>query len=135
MAIQFSILVGNARLNAIETTIGASAILRLRTGAPPATCATADSGTVVATLNLPADYMSDGASRSKAKLGTWEDLTADAAGTVGHFRLYASDGVTCGMQGTVTLTAGGGDMTLDNVVIEANQKVTVTGFSLTDANG
>lgn len=57
MALQYSVAVRNARLDAVETTIGASAILKIRTGAVPASCATADAGTVLATLALPADYM------------------------------------------------------------------------------
>jgi hypothetical protein len=38
------------------------------------------------------------------------------------------------MQGTVTVTGGGGDLTLDDVTIESGQTVTITAFSLTDAN-
>jgi hypothetical protein len=134
MAIQLSVAARNARLDAIETTIGATAILRLRTGAPPATCATADSGTIVAALTLPADWMAAAGSGTKAKSGTWQDASADAAGTVGHFRIYDSAGTVCGMQGTVTATGGGGDMTLDNNVVALAQVVTITGFTLTDAN-
>jgi hypothetical protein len=134
MAVQLSVAVRNARLDAIETSIGTSAVLRIRTGAPPATCATADSGTVLATLNLPTDWMAAAASGSKAKSGTWEDLTADATGTAAHFRVYDSGGTVCGIQGTVTATGGGGDMTLDNTSIASGQQVTVTTFTLTDAN-
>lgn len=134
MAIQFSVAVRNARLDAIETAIGASAVLKIRTGAPPADVATADSGTVLATLNLPADWMAAAASGSKAKSGTWEDTSADAAGTAGHFRIYASDGTTAHMQGTVTATGGGGDLTVDNVVFASGQAFTITGFTLTDGN-
>jgi hypothetical protein len=134
MAIQLSVSVRNARLDAIESTTGASAVLKIRTGAQPATCATADSGTVLASMTLPADWMAAAASGAKAKSGTWEDTTADAAGTAAHFRIYASDGTTCHMQGTVTLTGAGGDMTLDNTNIAAGQTVTITSFSLTDGN-
>jgi len=134
MAVQLSIAVRNARLDAIETTIGTSAVLRIRTGAQPATCATADSGTVLATLNLPSDWMSAAASGSKSLLGTWQDLTADNTGTAAHFRLYDSTGATCGLQGSVTATGGGGDMTLDNTSIASGQAVTITSFTLTDAN-
>jgi hypothetical protein len=134
MAIQLSVAVRNARLDAIETTIGTTAILRLRTGAQPATCATADSGTIVATLTLPADYMAAASGGAKAKSGTWQDTAADAAGTVGHFRLYDSAGTTCGMQGSVTISGGGGDLTLDNNVVTLGQIVTITGFTLTDGN-
>ena len=134
MAVQLSVAVRNARLDSIESTIGTSAILRIRSGAQPATCATADSGTVLATLNLPTDWMAAASSGSKAILGTWQDLSADAAGTAGHFRIYDSGGTVCGIQGSITATGGGGDMTLDNTSIASGQQVTITSFTLTDAN-
>jgi hypothetical protein len=134
MAIQLSTAVRNARLDAIETTIGTAAVLKLRTGAPPANVGTADSGTVVASMTLPSDWLAAAASGSKAKAGTWEDTSADNAGTVGHFRIYASDGTTAHMQGTVTATGGGGDLTLDNNVLASAQAVSITSFSLTDGN-
>lgn len=132
MAIQLSTAARNGRLDAIETELGASTIMKMRTGAQPANCAAADTGTVVATLNLPADAMANAAGGTKAKSGTWEDITADAAGTIGHFRWYKSDGVTCVMQGSVGV--GAGDMQVDNNVVNAGQKVTVTGFTITDGN-
>ena len=134
MAIQLSVTVRNARLDAIETAISTSAKLKIRTGAQPADCAAADSGTVLATFDLPADYMAAAGSGAKAKAGTWQETSADAAGTAAHFRLYATDGTTCHLQGSVTATAGGGDLTLDNVVIALAQVVTITAFTLTDAN-
>lgn len=134
MALQYSVTVRNAQLDAFETAIGASAILKIRTGSPPANCAAADSGTVLATLNLPSDWMAAASSGSKAKSGTWEELSADATGTAGHWRLYASDGTTCHAQGTCTATGGGGDMTLDNTSINSGQTVTVTGFTITAGN-
>lgn len=134
MALQFSVLVRNARLDAIETVLSTSPVLKFRSGAQPANCAAADSGTVIATLALPSDWLAAAASGSKAKLGTWEDISADALGIIGHFRIYASDGVTCGMQGSVTITGGGGNMTVDNTVVEAAQDITVTAFSITDGN-
>ncbi|MDQ3070085.1 MAG: hypothetical protein M3R55_10200 [Acidobacteriota bacterium] len=131
MALQFSAAVRNAFLDAIETAIGASAILKIRSGAAPANVATADAGTVLATMALPADYLANAATGTKAKSGTWSDPTADAAGTAAHFRIYATDGATAHLQGTVTATGGGGDLTLDNVVLALNQLVTITGFTLT----
>lgn len=134
MAVQLSTAVRNARLDTIETTIGVSAVLKIRTGAQPANCAAADSGTVLATLNLPSDYMSAAASGSKAMTGTWQDASADAAGTAAHWRLYASDGSTCHAQGSVTATGGGGDLELNNTSIASAQQVTVTSWTFTDAN-
>ena len=69
MALQLSAAVRNAMLDAIETTIGTSAVLKIRTGAAPASVATADSGTVLATLTLPSDWMAAASSGSKAKSG------------------------------------------------------------------
>jgi hypothetical protein len=134
MAIQLSDAVRNARLDAIETAVGTSAVLKIRTGAAPANVATADSGTVLATLNLPSDWLAAASGGSKAKSGTWQDTSADATGTAAHFRIYASDGTTAHLQGTVTATGGGGDMTLDNTSIATGQQVTITTFSLTDGN-
>jgi hypothetical protein len=69
MAIQLSTTVRNARLDQIETTIGTAAVLKLRTGAPPADVATADSGTVVATMTLALRL--DGGSRVRRQIHDW----------------------------------------------------------------
>lgn len=135
MTLQYSDSVRNAKLDAIETTISTAPIMRIRTGAPPADCATADSGTVLATLTLPSDWMAAASGGSKAKSGTWQDASADAAGTAGHFRIYDSGDTTCHMQGTVTATGGGGDMTVDNAVFASGQQFTVSTFSISDNNG
>jgi len=132
MAIKLSTTVKNARLDAIETAIGASAVLKLRTGAPPTNISDADSGTVIATITLPSDWMAAASGGTKSKSGTWQDASADATGTVGHFRIYASDGTTQHIQGTVTQTGGGGDMEINNASVVAGQTVTVTSFTLTD---
>lgn len=134
MAIQFSAAVRNARLDAIETAIGTSAVLKIRTGSAPANVATADSGTVLATLTLPSDWMAAASGGTKALAGSWTDSSADATGTAAHFRIYASDGTTAHMQGTVTATGGGGDMTVDNTSFAAAQAFSVTAFTLTDGN-
>jgi len=134
MALQYSVAVRNAKLDAVETTVGVSAVLKIRTGAAPANVAAADSGTVLATLSLPSDWMAAASSGTKALSGTWQDASADATGTAAHFRIYASDGTTAHIQGTVTATGGGGDMTLDNTSIASGQSVTVTSFTLTAGN-
>ena len=134
MAIQLSTPVRNARLDVIETTIGTGAVLRIRTGAPPANAAAARTGTVLATLTLPSDWMAAASGGTKAMSGTWQDLLADAAGTAGHFEVMDSGLTTCGIQGTVTATGGGGDMTLTNAVIAVNDPVSISSFTLTDAN-
>lgn len=133
MALQLSDAVRNARLDAFTTVTGASAIMRIRTGAAPANVAAADSGTVVATITLPATWMNAASGGTKTLAGTWTLASADATGTAAHFRIYTSGG-TAELQGTVTATGGGGDLTLDSVSIVAGQSVTITTFTLTDGN-
>ena len=134
MTVQLSILARNAKLDAIETLIGVSAKLKIRTGAAPADCDTADSGTVLASMDLPSDWMAAAAAGVKSKSGTWEDVLADAEGTAEHYRIYSNDGTTCHEQGTVTITSGGGDMELDNDEIAVGQLVTVTSYQWTEGN-
>lgn len=134
MSLQLSTTVRNAQLDAFESAVGTSAIIKIRTGAAPANCGTADSGSVLSTVSLPSDWMAAASGGTKAKSGTWEDTSADASGTAAHFRLYASDGTTCHAQGTVTATGGGGDMTVDNTSFASGQDFTITGFTLTAGN-
>jgi hypothetical protein len=135
MALQFSVTVRNARLDAIESAIGVSAILRVRSGAVPANTGTADAGTVLATINLASDWMSAAASGQKSMSGLpVSDNSADGTGTAGHFRIYASDGTTCHAQGTVTATGGGGDMEVDNTSFVTGQNFQITAFTINEPN-
>lgn len=135
MALQFSTTVRNAMLDAIETATGVSAVLKIRTGTPPADCGTADSGTVLATITLASDWAAAASGGTKSWSGLpVSDTSADASGTAGHFRLYASDGTTCHSQGTVTITAGGGDITVDSVTFTAGQQFNITAWTWTAPN-
>lgn len=131
MPFQFSTAARNASLDAIETAIGASPILRIRTGAPPANCAAARTGTVLATMTLPADFMAAASGGSKGLSGTWQDAAADAAGTAGHFEIMDATGTTCHIQGNITATGGGGDMEIQNTSIAIGQQINVTAFNIT----
>ena len=44
MSLQLSVSARNARLDAIETAVGTSAVMKIWSGSPPANCAAADSG-------------------------------------------------------------------------------------------
>jgi len=134
MTVQLSTTVRNAMLDAIEVAVGTSAVLKIRTGAQPANCGTADSGTVLATMTLPSDWMAAASGGTKAKAGTWEDTSADGTGTAAHWRIYESTGTTCHLQGSVTATGGGGDITVDNTSIAATQDVLINSFTITAPN-
>ena len=81
MAVQYSVTVNNARLDSIETAVGVSPTLEIRSGAAPANCAAADSGTLLASIALPSDWMAAAASASKA---TVRQLMTHTAG-LGYF--------------------------------------------------
>lgn len=102
MAVQLSTAVRNAMLDQLETTIGTTSLtLELRTGVPPANAAAADTGTVVATVTVPSDWLLAASGGSKAiNNGPWTDAAADATGRVSHFRLKQS--TTCHIQGLVS---------------------------------
>lgn len=135
MALQYSVAVRDAQNDQLETTISTAPTLQIWSGSPPANCAAADSGTLLASGSLPSDWLTASSSGAKAKNGTWT-LTGQAgagSGTAGgHFRI--KQGATCHMQGTFTASGGGGDMTADNNNIANGQTVTVNTFSLTRGN-
>lgn len=137
MARQLSVAVRNARLDAYETAIGTAPKLRIYTGAQPANCGAARSGTLLCEIALPSDWMNAASAGSKTQLGTWSGTGAAAAATgtnAGHFAVMDTAGTTCHDQGSITVTGGGGDMTLDNINIAQNQAVSVTSFTNTDGN-
>jgi hypothetical protein len=137
MALQYSTTLRNNQLDQIESTLSTAPKLQLRSGSPPANCAAADSGTLLCEITLPSDWMAAASSGSKAKSGTWSgtgDAGAGAGTSAGHFRIKDSAGTTTHIQGTVTGTGGGGDMTLDNVSIASGQSVAVSTFSISAAN-
>ena len=133
MSIKLSVAVRNARLDAIETTVGTGAIVKIWSGAPPAACADANSGTELVSFTLASDWAGAASSGSKAFSGVPLTVSASATGVAGHYRVYASDGTTCHAQGTVA--TAGGDMSIDNTSISLGQDVNITSWSITDGNG
>lgn len=116
-------------------------VLEIRTGAPPGAGA-ADTGTLLASITLPTPAFgaaSGGDPATANKNGTWEDASADADGTAGHFRIKQSGDAGAGaadateerIEGTVSVTGGGGDLELDNTSIATGQTVTITTFDVT----
>ena len=113
-----------------------SGVLEIRTGAPPGPDA-ADGGTLLASIALPADAFSGPTAGVLTLAGTWEDASADAGGTAGHFRMKQSGDAGGSstteqrIEGTVTATGGGGDLELDTTTIVISQPVTITSGTLT----
>ena len=134
---QYSVPVRNAKLDAIETAIGTVPIIEFRTGAMPANCAAAATGTLLAQAALPSDWLANAAAGVKSKNGAWTfNILAGVLGLIiGYFRIYDSGSPSaCHIQGDVTITGGGGAMTVDNTNVSAAQVVTVTQFDITAGN-
>lgn len=130
MTIQNSTALRNAILDQRETTIGTAPKLQLRSGAQPANCAAARTGTLIAEQSLPSDWLSAASGGVKSLLGSWT-VASVAAGTIGHYSIMDTAGTTCHEQGSVTVTGGGGDMTVDNTSVVNPQVVTTTAYTLT----
>jgi len=130
MTIQLGTTLRNNMVGQYESTVGTTPKLQIRSGAQPANCAAADSGTLLCELTLPSDWMNAASSGAVTLLGTWSG-TGAAAGTAAHYRLKDSGGSTTHEQGSVTATGGGGDLTLDNTSIAAAQAVSVTSWTRT----
>lgn len=132
MAIQYSSTIYLARLDQVETSAGASAKLRIFSGSAPANCAAADSGTLLAELTLPSDWMNAASGTTKTLLGSWTGTASGGSGaTPTHFRIWNNAGSVCHVQGSAGI--GSGDLQV-NGTITSGQTVTVTSFTLTAGN-
>lgn len=126
MGMQFSVDVRNARLDAIETTIGPSARLMIYTGTKPIACSSGSSGLLLATIVLPSNYMDAAVNGSKTKSAAAWTADATMTGTAGYFRFKDSSSTVTHVQGTITVVGGSGDMWLDSVSLVTGQPVTVS---------
>lgn len=82
-------------------------------------------------MTLPSDFLGAPSSGVVNLLGSWQDLSADSTGVAGYFRVHNSGGTSCHMQGSITVTSGGGDMELDNTSIAVGQQISITSFTIT----
>ena len=134
MALTFSTGLRNAILDSGLGTQFDSGVLEIRSGTRPTGANDAPTGTVLASISLPADAFAAAASGSIAKSGTWQDTSADASGTATWFRFR-----TTGDGGGVSTTdkrfdgdiaTSGSDLNIDNTSINSGQTVTVTSYSV-----
>lgn len=132
MAIQYSSNIYLARLDLVESTAGASALLKIYSGAPSANCIAAAPAGLLATLTLPADWMNAASGTTKTLLGSWTGTASGGSATApASFRIYNSGDTVCHVQGSAGV--GTGDLQV-NGSITSGQTVSVTSFTLTAAN-
>lgn len=136
MALQFSTSLRNNMMstNSAITEVwnallGSSATLTVATGSPPATCATAASGTLLATFTLNSSPFGVASGGAMVLGGLTLSATAGAgsASTPGYFRMLDGS-ANCHVQGTCAI--GSGDLSF-NGTITSGQTVQITGFTVT----
>jgi len=138
MPLQYSVAVRNAQLNAWETAIGVSPILHLYDGVNPANCGLGATANIIASATLPVDWSGAAAGGVKAIINSPFTVTGVAAAGAGTavlaYRIMDSTNTTCHEQGSVTITGGGGDMTLDNTSVADLQVISINTMSRTSGN-
>jgi hypothetical protein len=126
MTFQYGTTLRNNQVSQIQSTIGAAGLLKIFSGAEPANCAAADPTGLLATITLPASFLTS-AGGVTTIAGSWT-VAASATGTAASFRMYDGSAV-CHVQGNTTT-----DLVLNNQSITSGQTVTVTSFSVTAGN-
>jgi hypothetical protein len=129
MTIQLGTTLRTNMIDEYETTVGTSPRLILRSGTQPAACNSADTGSMLASLTLPSDWISTGASGSVTIVGGPWTGTGATAGTAGHYRIKDSAESVTHEQGSVG--TGGEDLVLDNAVIAVGQAISITTWTRT----
>lgn len=131
-----SIIAAKAALDATTALIngGGTGNLFIRSGPPPATTLTADSGTLGATCPMSATAFGAATSATTNGLATatansiTSDTNAAASITAGHFRIK-SGGSTTIYQGTCGTSSA--DLIMNTVTITAGDTVAITSFKST----
>lgn len=117
-------------MSTLNTDIGASAVIKLFTGSPPANCATPDSGTVLVTFSGNASGFGT-VSSGVLTANAIANATASGTGSAGYFRIYptavtTTNAVVQGTCGTV-----GADMILTNTSIANGQTCSISSITIT----
>ena len=138
MAVRINAAAQNAAADAITALVnsGGAGKLRIYSGTQPATPATAPSGTKLAEFSLSNPAFA-GAVTGSAALDVTPALSVSglAAANAGYFRICdATQAAGSGLgviDGSVTATGGGGDLTLNTIAISVGVTVEITSGSLT----
>jgi len=130
--------------NAVNTQLNSgtgNAIINIYTGAAPADCETAASGTLLATCVCNATPFGAAADQAPGAMITANAVTDDpaavAGGTAGYYRAYSSNAstdaskLTCYIQGSAGEAADSTDLTLDVKLIVIGTSVSVTSWTIT----
>lgn len=136
MALSFTTTLRNNRADQITAAVGSSGKIRIYDGTPPANVGTALSGNVqVAELPCSSTFASASSGGVLTVNTITNDASADASSTgpATFFRVLTA-GNTAVIQGTVSVSGGGGDLQLNTTNIVAAAIVSITSFVITEGN-
>jgi len=127
MAITYTDVLRDNALDALLASFD-SGTMTIRTGAAAGAANTA-TGTVLATIAMPAASFNAAAAGTASMSGAIADAAADATGTAAHFRIVGTGGAviegTCGTTGT--------DMIIDNAAIQLGGNVSINSMTVSMA--
>lgn len=135
MAIVLSTTCRNNMLDAITTSVGNGGKLKIYDGTKPA-----GPGTAITTQVLLAELtcgtpFAGSASSGVLTLSAITSATASASSSATWFRITTSGGSTGVIDGSVTATGGGGDLTFPTTTVTSGITVSISSATFTAGNG
>jgi hypothetical protein len=125
MAVRLDTDIRNALATQISTSFPAGSTVQIRSGAQPASANDTATGTLLATITLPASPWAAASGGAIAKQGTWS-ATVSTGGTAGHARIIGGANAI-----DVSVGTTGTDWIIDNATLVAGGTVTVVSASIT----
>ena len=119
----------DAIVDLVDGGTGAGTI-EIRTGSPPATPATADSGTLLGTLTFSDPAFGSASTGVATAAAIASDTNADASGDAGHFRVKDSSGTVI-FQGTAGNSGDTPDLVFNNKAIVSGGTIAITSMTVT----
>lgn len=139
---KFSTGLRNGMMNGtvdLSTAFDTDAILQMYDGAKPGSADDAPVGTLLVEIAVDANSFQPVSGGVLALNGIWQDVSANAPGTITWFRLKKSDvndpnglDVTAiRVDGEVGITGSGSDIEITSPTVAAGDQVTVDAFTIT----
>tara|TARA_B110000908_G_scaffold9458_1_gene11513 strand:- start:1462 stop:1872 length:411 start_codon:yes stop_codon:yes gene_type:complete len=121
-------------LNAMNALADNGGYIKVWSGSAPGTCADLDAGSLLATLTLSVDAFStatDGGGYATAQAQViGADVSADAGGDPGHFRVYGAND-ECILQGSAGDSTSGAELVFDATTINLGESVNIVNLTIT----
>src|SRR5688572_6164131 len=131
MALGYVTTLRNAQLDEITAAIGSNGKIRFYSGTRPATGGAETTLLAECALSATAAPAASGGTLTFNAIA--DDASINATGTVSWFRILTS-GNTAILDGTVTATGGGGDITTPSTSWTAAEPLSVSSLTITAGN-